>query len=544
MKQCKICEQDKPENEFYNRRSSRNGKYYYSTYCKPCERKKAKEFSKARYSDPQIRAELLNKARQKSTDPEYRRQRSRRFQEKYKNLNFRQKILDRMKENRADPVKNQIIRQRAAAYYQNHKQEIYERSRQKDELDPRRRLRGFMRSRINEALKVHGKSKDDTPSLAYLGYSWADLYDHLEAKFEDWMTWDNYGHHDNGLRTWNVDHIIPQAYFPYDSMDCELFKKCWSLDNLRPYDSINNFADGNREGLLGPVRNIESVLNEIRKYKNDPIIKETPQQIIEAGRNIPGVTIACPMSMIGLSYLDSIFAVRFAAKTSNFQSLNEAVSDDSLLLKVIRHLIIKGSVVTSALVLGNLRYVVRTPGHFFPMAAISIYKRYGGERVFDPFLGWGGRTLGALCSNVKEFVGCDLQEEVVDGCRKMSRDFIELSNTKIEFQCADSLEFLRSQTKGLDLIFTSPPFMDTESYNIESDSMRQEWLDSFIFPFMEECVKKLNPDGKLALHLKDIKGAPTFTAYHAATKAVGLKQIDRHKYGRTWTQAIYVYSKI
>jgi hypothetical protein len=84
--------------------------------------------------------------------------------------------------------------------------------------------------------------------------------------------------------------------------------------------------------------------------------------------------------------------------------------------------------------------------------------------------------------------------------------------------------------------------MDTEEYGIESDSMRQNWLDDFIFPFIEECARHLTGEGHLALHLKDIKGAPTFTADHAAAKAAGFKQIARYKYSRTWAQAIYVYS--
>ena len=46
----------------------------------------------------------------------------------------------------------------------------------------------------------------------------------------------------------------------------------------------------------------------------------------------------------------------------------------------------------------------------------------------------------------------------------------------------------------------------------------------------------------VALHLKDLKGAPTFTACHSAMKASGFSQINRHKYGRTWTQAVYIYS--
>jgi 16S rRNA G966 N2-methylase RsmD/predicted Fe-S protein YdhL (DUF1289 family) len=538
MKKCKICNLDKSENEFYSKKSQNNGQYYYSSYCKSCERHRSKEIKKTRYHDPSTRPEILARIKERTSNPEYRDDMNAKFREKYdSDPEFKQKIINKMRENRSDPVKNKVIRDRAHAYYQQNKHEIYKRSQEKDEKDPRRKLRGFMRGRISEALKAHGKTKDGVPSLSFLGYSWDDLYAHLESNFEGWMNWDNYGGCDD--KSWNIDHIIPQSFFPYDSMDCDLFKWCWSLDNLRPYNSIQNFKDGDRSGLLGPIRDMREIFNEVVNHKDNPIIKELPSDIMRICKNMPDIGDVCPMSMVGLSYLDSIFGVRYSTSTADFVSLNNAVNDKHLL---IRHLILKESIITPALILGNLKYVVRTPGHFFPMAAASVYKKYGGKRIFDPFLGWGGRTLGAICSNVDEFVGCDLQKEVVDGCKKVSDDFLGLSCTKTEFYNVDSLEYLKSQSRGFDLIFTSPPFMDTEKYGVESDSMKQGWLDSFVFPFVHECARNLNQGGCLALHLKDIKGAPTFTAYHAATKAAGLKQVGKHKYGRTWTQAIYVYS--
>ncbi|OPZ38863.1 MAG: hypothetical protein BWY99_01536 [Synergistetes bacterium ADurb.BinA166] len=92
------------------------------------------------------------------------------------------------------------------------------------------------------------------------------------------------------------------------------------------------------------------------------------------------------------------------------------------------------------------------------------------------------------------------------------------------------------------MIFTSPPFMDTEDYGTQSDSMRQDWIESFVLPFIQACRSRLAPGGRLALHLKDVKGAPTFTAYHMAALGAGFKQIAKHKYGRSWTQSVYVYS--
>ena len=68
------------------------------------------------------------------------------------------------------------------------------------------------------------------------------------------MTWENHGVYnlntwdDNDQSTWkwNIDHIIPQSKLPYTSMEDDNFKKCWALENLRPYSAKQNIIDGNK----------------------------------------------------------------------------------------------------------------------------------------------------------------------------------------------------------------------------------------------------------------------------------------------------------
>ena len=66
------------------------------------------------------------------------------------------------------------------------------------------------------------------------------------------MNWNNRGIYkvntwqDNDVSTWkwNIDHIIPQSCLPYTSMEDDNFKKCWALENLRPYSAKLNVLDG------------------------------------------------------------------------------------------------------------------------------------------------------------------------------------------------------------------------------------------------------------------------------------------------------------
>ena len=99
---------------------------------------------------------------------------------------------------------------------------------------PEFRLRKNVSCVVWQALKQDKKSRS---VLAHLPFTIPELKAHLEAQFEPWMSWDNYG-------TWHVDHIVPKSKFPYTNLADPLFKECWALSNLRPLRGIDNLKKG------------------------------------------------------------------------------------------------------------------------------------------------------------------------------------------------------------------------------------------------------------------------------------------------------------
>ena len=234
----------------------------------------------------------------------------------------------------------------------------------------------------------------------------------------------------------------------------------------------------------------------------------------------------------GLEYLDSVLTGRFKSRSTGKKNLVESVSDYETVMRVVAYLISNDKHVNVHSIITNMKFVAKTPGNFFPSAAYMIYKNHcvSGSSVFDPFLGWGGRTLGGVIAGVGRFVGCDLQPNVVDGCQKIASDFATASNTKTEFHNVDSLEFLKNSNEKFGLIFTSPPYFNTENYNVKSDSMGENWLKLFVFPLTEQFRKHLTDDGCVALHLKDITGAPAYTAYYSAMICAGFEEVKKYTY--------------
>jgi hypothetical protein len=80
------------------------------------------------------------------------------------------------------------------------------------------------------------RGKYNTP----LGYTWAQLAEHLEQQFTADMAWDNWG------TVWEIDHIKPLSTFHYQSLDDPLFKEAWALTNLRPLHAHMNAAKGRK----------------------------------------------------------------------------------------------------------------------------------------------------------------------------------------------------------------------------------------------------------------------------------------------------------
>jgi hypothetical protein len=137
------------------------------------------------------------------------------------------------------------IRAKQKAYYDENVQQIlahkrkYMRRKWRD--DPCWRLRKIVGTAVYEAIRQRGGSKAGQSVTKHLPYSAEELVQHLEAQFEPWMSWDNWGKPKQaGQRTWEIDHIIPQSELPYDSFEHPNFMKCWALSNLRPLDARAN----------------------------------------------------------------------------------------------------------------------------------------------------------------------------------------------------------------------------------------------------------------------------------------------------------------
>lgn len=148
------------------------------------------------------------------------------------------KQVDRIKQTGLTDLQKQKMRLYKKQYVEKNREKLRENYRNKIKNNISFRLRKNISIQVSKILKNNGSKKFGQSVLQFLGYSIQDLKNHLEKQFDDKMTWENYGIY------WHIDHIIPQSCLKYKSMADNNFKKCWSLQNLRPLDAKTNMIDG------------------------------------------------------------------------------------------------------------------------------------------------------------------------------------------------------------------------------------------------------------------------------------------------------------
>ena len=101
------------------------------------------------------------------------------------------------------------------------------------------RIHSRIRQRMQKALKRHALGCHiQHGKFRYLGATLQQVINHLESKFDDKMTWQNYGSY------WHIDHIMPVSAFDLrlEADRCAAFH----YTNLQPLEKVENIRKSNR----------------------------------------------------------------------------------------------------------------------------------------------------------------------------------------------------------------------------------------------------------------------------------------------------------
>lgn len=206
-------------------------------------------------------------------------------------------------------------------------------------------------------------------------------------------------------------------------------------------------------------------------------------------------------NMLGLNLANYYHPQMWEVRCRGRKSPKEVFDDLELLTKAIYKRI---HLSDTKLKPFNIRKSIKVFGgygvsNFRPTIAKYIYEKFCplNGYVLDPCMGYGGRLLGALASSkVSFYQGYDPDKRQCSGNFLMSKELNngkEISITNLPFEDSKDVH------GRFDLVFTSPPYFNTEEYSYdETQSFIRyptylEWVEGFLYPLIRKSYLALKP---------------------------------------------------
>lgn len=271
-------------------------------------------------------------------------------------------------------------------------------------------------------------------------------------------------------------------------------------------------------------------------------------------------------NMLGLNLVNSFHPHMWSVPCRDQRTPWEVFFDKKLLKKAILKRI---KLSDTALKDFNLRKSlkvfsgVQAVSNFRPTVAKFIYDRYADGYVLDPCAGYSGRLLGAWTSQkVTHYSGVDPCTETLENgwkaVRCLQEDTLTLKKTTFwenlyhspgAYLWKQPFEDFYTPQK-FSLVFTSPPYYDTEKYSEESTQsylrypMPAQWRQGFLKPLIEKAHDMLYSKRFLVLNVAETMqddvitlASPLFgepvTVWHMRLSLIlgnGRKKQESHKY--------------
>lgn len=253
---------------------------------------------------------------------------------------------------------------------------------------------------------------------------------------------------------------------------------------------------------------IKNIVNELDKFNVESIINNN-----EVTQN-----------QLGIDLVSAFHHHMWEVRCHNFKTPMEIFKNKEWFVRALERYmgINAGSYISRTVLLSVLRTSTdaQAVSNFRPTVAKYIYTKYANNgSVLDPCMGYGGRLLGVWCSNIKEYVGVDPCGATIEGNNNLSAKLRELNKQKLV--SLDNLSIINRPLiklfqypfedfvtdKKFDLVFTSPPYLDTERYsNEDTQSWKRyttyhDWQEKFYKVLIRKSYEYLKDGGYFVINV-------------------------------------------
>lgn len=180
---------------------------------------------------------------------------------------------------------------------------------------------------------------------------------------------------------------------------------------------------------------------------------------------------------------------------------------------------------------------------FRPLLAMEIYTKYKPKSILDFTCGWGGRLVGACALNIPNYIGIDINTNLINPYLEMKTFFNNISETNVDIFFENAVTFDYSKI-NYDMVLTSPPYYFLEKYsnNETYNNSKNEMKNKFYIPVITNTYKHLQQGGKYCLNVnKEIYEDICVPILGIANDIIPFKKSKRQN---NYEEYIYVWYKL
>jgi hypothetical protein len=167
---------------------------------------------------------------------------------------------------------------------------------------------------------------------------------------------------------------------------------------------------------------------------------------------------------------------------------------------------INGGVITKRIVKDTIWELGYECTSFRQIHLITFIQMFGPKKVLDPCAGWGERLLSGIVTDI-EYTGVDPNTKLFKGYNEIIDTFAKKTSKSKYTLINKPFEEADLQNKTYDMIFTSPPYFDIETYSKNSTqslakySTEMAWIAGFFKPMLLKAYKHLLTGGYMCINI-------------------------------------------
>jgi DNA modification methylase len=176
---------------------------------------------------------------------------------------------------------------------------------------------------------------------------------------------------------------------------------------------------------------------------------------------------------------------------------------------------------------------------------MDYYCRYKPNSVLDFTMGWGGRLIGASALNIPNYIGIDMNTNLIKPYEEMVKMIKPYTSTKIKLMFKNALNVDYNKL-DYDMVFTSPPYYNIEKYSHMQDiKTKEEWNKTFYEPIINKTWNGLKKGGHYCLNIPiEVYDNVCIKILGEADKKIPIIKAKRKKGGgENYKEYTYIWKK-